>query len=343
MTSPSAEPLVSITMPVFNGARFLAKTVASILAQTHRNLELIAVDDGSTDDSVDILRGFEDPRIRIILPGKHVGAVCALNIATEEARAEFIARNDQDDISHPTRIERQLRHFTAYPELTLVSCWMRCIGDDDSVLPVAYRAATDHEKALERMLLRGCPFGHSGVMYRKAAVMAIGGYCDHPSVRECPDYDLWLRLAHAGARFGGIPEFLADYRIHEAQMSRLRLAAANQVNRVRVRALNDWGRRLLTERGISAPSGLLHSLTGGPGSLADDHSRRSDWHRVLGKRCAAHKHAYAALMYGPMSGRAWRQAYKATIEKGLGAEQQRVLKWYLTRLATFWPGSKRRP
>ena len=340
--STSGQPLVSVTMPVFNGERFLEKTVDSILAQSYPRIELVAVDDASSDRSVEILKTYRDPRIRIIEPGRHIGAVRAINIALEEARGELVARNDQDDISYPTRIEAQAAFLMAHPEVDLASCWMHCIGDDGSQLPVNYRAATEHDNALERMLLHGCPFGHSSVMYRKAAVMALGGYSEATAVAECPDYDLWLRMARAGHRFGGIAEFLADYRIHDAQMSRAKLSAARQVHRVRTKALGEWGQAVLAGRGMQAPRGLWHAIAGRSGSLGDEHARRSDWHRVLGKLPGAHRHAYAALLYAPLSGRSWRQAYRATLEKTLSDQQRRAWNWYLRRLADLLGSAKRR-
>lgn len=101
-----AEPLISVIMPVWNAAPYLQEALDGILNQSFRDFELIAVDDGSTDESVSIIESYKDPRIRLIQQGRK-GFVAAVNRGAAEARAEWIARHDADDISQPERLERQ--------------------------------------------------------------------------------------------------------------------------------------------------------------------------------------------------------------------------------------------
>src|SRR5688572_8141660 len=104
------EPIVSVVMPVYNGEAYLAEAVRSVLNQTVTNLELIAVDDGSKDSSLSILQSFAEKDERLVLLKNHrnQGQRDATNLAHRVARAEFLARTDQDDISHPLRLESQL-------------------------------------------------------------------------------------------------------------------------------------------------------------------------------------------------------------------------------------------
>lgn len=333
-------PLVSVTMPVYNGAKYLARAIESVLAQSYGDFEFIIADDGSRDDSVEIVRRYDDPRIRLIVFEKNIGAVPALNRALSEARGKYIARNDQDDVSHPTRLAREVAFLEANPDITLVGSWMRCIDDEDRDLPFHGIYPAEHEAIFQHLLLQGCCLGHSSLMYLKAAAVDLGGYNPDPSVRECPDYDLWLRMAERGHRFANIPEFLVDYRIHDSQMSRAKLSCTVDAYRTRVSALHDWGKEALAARGISYPDGFWNELRGGPGSLGNEYSKRSDWHRMIDKMQATHRFAWAALVSSPLSRKARRQAWRAFLERHFTKEQIRGINWYATRLRRLFAGKQ---
>src|ERR1700744_353025 len=122
-------PSISIIMPVWNGEKFLANAVDSLLAQTFKDFELLVVDDGSTDRTPDILRGYTDPRLRV-LRLDHAGIVVALNHGLAQARAEWIARLDADDLSLPHRLERQWQAVQQHSGTVLCHTAVIYFGED---------------------------------------------------------------------------------------------------------------------------------------------------------------------------------------------------------------------
>ena len=111
-------PLISVLMPVWNGEEYLRESIDSILGQTFSNFEFIVIDDGSTDSTPEILRSYQDPRLRIFRL-EHAGIVSALNFGVDQAQTGWIARQDADDVSDPRRLEFQWREVNACPDATL--------------------------------------------------------------------------------------------------------------------------------------------------------------------------------------------------------------------------------
>jgi glycosyltransferase involved in cell wall biosynthesis len=177
---------------VRNGERTVARAIQSILEQTVLNLELIVVDDGSDDSTAAIVEGFRDPRIRLIRrEGK--GLTAALERGLILARSPIIARQDADDVSLPTRIERQLELFDRRPEILVVGVnWAERDGADRVLRQRRPFVAGD----LGRGLLVANPVFHGAVAFRKDAAQAVGGY--DRSFRFAQDYDLWLRMSEIG-------------------------------------------------------------------------------------------------------------------------------------------------
>lgn len=211
MTGPDSCPRVSVLMPVYNAERFLGEAVASILQQTFRDLELIAVDDGSEDGSRGLLEACRDrdPRVRII-GRSHTGLVRALLDGLRNTRGELIARMDADDVSLPERLERQVVFLDNHPECVAVSGGMLYI--DDRGRPIAERLTPERHDDIERGLLTGVGESllHGAVLVRRSALDAAGGY---RSEFECAeDVDLFLRLAEHG-RLANLPKVVLKYRL----------------------------------------------------------------------------------------------------------------------------------
>lgn len=200
-------------MPVRNEERFLRAAIASLKAQTFRDWELIAVDDGSTDATPDILaKAARDSRITI-LKNRAKGLVPALNFGLEACRGEFIARMDGDDVSHPERLARQLQIFSKNPETGLVASTFRHFPRNGlKVGMLAYEewqnSLVSHELVMRDIYVES-PFVHPGVMFKKESVTSLGGYRD---MGWAEDYDLWLRMARAGVIFARTPEPLVFWR-----------------------------------------------------------------------------------------------------------------------------------
>ncbi|MFS8652378.1 MAG: glycosyltransferase family 2 protein, partial [Caldibacillus sp.] len=112
-----SDPFVTVFMPVYNSGKYLVEAIESILRQTYRNLELLIVDDGSTDHSIEIIKTFADPRIRLIKNDQNRGIPFTRNVGLKEARGKYLAIMDSDDISHPERIERQVAYLENHPAI----------------------------------------------------------------------------------------------------------------------------------------------------------------------------------------------------------------------------------
>jgi glycosyltransferase involved in cell wall biosynthesis len=212
----SAIPDVSVVLSVRNGGADLPKAIAAILAQSFSNLELIAIDNGSTDETAGFLDRIEDPRVRVYHQAD-AGLAAALNRGISLVRGRYVARQDHDDWALPTRIEKQVRFLDAHPDAALVgTCAEIWIGDR------ATGRFHDHptdDAALRFELLFNNPFVHSSVMIRKAALDQVGGYATDPARQPPEDYELWSRVAR---RYGvaNLPERLTIYREVPSSMSR---------------------------------------------------------------------------------------------------------------------------
>jgi glycosyltransferase involved in cell wall biosynthesis len=183
-------PKVSVVMSVYNGARFLRQAVDSILAQTLADFEFIVVDDGSTDGTAEILKGYTDPRVRMITQA-NVGLLGSLNRAIDIASGEYIARMDADDISSPPRLELQLEWLESHPRTAVLGTQVAQIDEaGDAIRRHYHPRSTD---AIEKALLRGTTaLSHGSVMFRRACFESVGGY--RQPFEHAEDYDLWLRM-----------------------------------------------------------------------------------------------------------------------------------------------------
>lgn len=205
-------------MSVFNGMRFLAPAIDSILGQTFGDFEFLILDDGSRDGTADLLHDYaaRDSRIRPIVR-ENRGLIASLNQLLAEARAPIVARMDADDISRPERFERQFAFLRDHPDYGVVGSWTEDI--DEQGQPY-YLVGPDHPLTHDDFLAaidaRGPLLCHPGVMYRRDLVLSVGGY--HAAFRHCEDLDLWLRLAGI-TRLGSVPERLLQYRHYAEQVS----------------------------------------------------------------------------------------------------------------------------
>lgn len=196
------QPRISVITGYYNRADAVEQSINSILQQDFENFEFIIFDDASTDDTLNKLRRFDDLRIRLIAHPRNMGFVRGLIHAVSIARGEFIAIHGSGDISHPSRLRRQLEVLEADPSVSLVGCYYRTIRVDGSELKV--HTPNADAVSLEK-LLKGNVFSHGEVMFRKSHYEVVGGY--RPEFKYCQDYDLWVRMRQVG-RFATVPEVL---------------------------------------------------------------------------------------------------------------------------------------
>lgn len=194
-------PVISVLMPVWNGCRngsevFLRTSIESILTQTFSNFEFVIVDDGSRDNTPIVLEYFKsiDSRIKVITLPENGGIVNALNVGLEQCQAQYVARQDADDISTVTRLEIEKRFLDDRPETAMCGTGMYVINSDGKLImeindrPCAY-------PVIREALKTCCVFVHGSVMFRKSAIIGAGKYSSDPMYKHAEDYELWVRLA----------------------------------------------------------------------------------------------------------------------------------------------------
>lgn len=206
---------ITVIMPVFNGEVYLQEAIDSILQQSFSDFEFIIINDGSTDNSREIILSYNDERIRLIENGSNRGINYSLNAGLDMATGDYVARQDADDISFETRLQKQYDYLVNNPDIALVGCDAEIIDAhgvhiSDSVLRMS---AED----LGYNLLFGNFLLHSSVLFRKEAVGALGGYS--PVISFCEDYELWFRLSRC-AKLYSMPERLIRHRLNPHGLSR---------------------------------------------------------------------------------------------------------------------------
>jgi glycosyltransferase involved in cell wall biosynthesis len=207
---------LSVILPVCNGRDYLAQAIDSVLSQSFRDLELIIIDDGSTDGSGAIIEKADDPRIRSFRQSNR-GLAATLNRAISLARGEYIARQDQDDISLPSRLGKQVDFLDANPDVgmlgTSAEIWVGNARSDRQLKHPSDNAA------LKFGLLFDNHFVHSSVMIRRDVLEDVGGYSEDPARQPPEDYELWSRVMKR-YRLANLPDILLAYREVAGSMSR---------------------------------------------------------------------------------------------------------------------------
>jgi hypothetical protein len=207
---------VTVLMSVYNGARFLNESVESIRNQTFDDFEFLIIDDGSNDESAEILAAHAaaDRRIRI-LKQENRGLTAALNRGFEEATSEYVARMDADDVARPDRLQVQVSFLNSNPDITVVGSAIEVI-DGEGRATNTIRLPEEPDRICRHMRQLGCALAHPTVVMRRAAVIEAGGL--RRAYLHAEDYDLWLRMIERH-RFANVAEVLLSYRRHEASVS----------------------------------------------------------------------------------------------------------------------------
>lgn len=235
---PGSSPKISVLMPVYNAERYLAEAIDSILHQTFSDFELLIINDGSTDESGRILEAYaaKDDRIRLVTR-ENRGLIQTLNEMLTQARGEFLARMDADDIAYPDRFARQLEALEMEAEVVCLGCAYDMIDEQGQWLLRTEPPAQDD--AIQQQLLCGATaIQHPCAMFRRDAVLNVGGYDASTFLAE--DLDLWLRLGEVG-KLLNLTDVMLQYRVHSNSVSVRNLKRQNQV--VRMVCERAWKRR----------------------------------------------------------------------------------------------------
>lgn len=209
-------PLVSVILPVHNNEQYVRGAIQSILDQTYKNFELLILISATTNqESSDIVNSFSDKRIKLIRRGLDENLPKALNHGIQEAKGEYVARMDADDISIPHRLEEQVRFMNANPLIGISGSWYKTIGSKQSY---THKGFTDPED-IRANLIFNTSIAHPSVMLRKSFFEKFDLRYD-PSLSYCEDYDLWARSS-AYFPIANLNKVLLLYQIHEKSASHI--------------------------------------------------------------------------------------------------------------------------
>jgi glycosyltransferase involved in cell wall biosynthesis len=314
--------MISVVMPAYNTERFVGAAIESVLSQDMRDLELIAVDDGSTDGTHAVLEEWErrDPRVTVIRSDRNEGITAALRKGIAAARGEYVILHDSDDVSTPGRVTRQLAALEADSEAVMVTGWADLIDDNGRRVGEVRRAHS--AEALTWLLHFNNVIGGLGrVMLRRDALLAAG----LGETELAVDYELWRRVLRHG-KLLLLPEVVLLYRVHEGGVTTRRKEQQGRDARAISRRMLDalLGRSLTDEE-----HGAVAAIWGGelqPGVAPVTH-------RVLSEIQARFTGSTEALRrVRKETARRWRRTARVLVRQGRIREALRCL-WYAVRTA----------
>ena len=213
-------PQISIVMPVYNAQEYLSQSIDSILQQTFTDFELIIIDDGSTDKSAEIISGYKDPRIHLILNGHNF--IQSLNTGITAAIGKYIARMDSDDIMLPNRLQLQYEFMENNPNVDISGSWMQSFGQREYIM----KNATDHKGILCQAILHS-PLYHPTIIMKRNIIHSFPvleniSQFYNEKYTYAEDYHCWIELIKMGFVFANIPEVLVKYRCSNSQVTAIK-------------------------------------------------------------------------------------------------------------------------
>ena len=210
-----SHPAITVLMPVYNGERYIASAVKSILDQSYQDFEFLIINDGCTDSSMDIILGFDDPRIRVI-DTENQGVAAALRLGMEKATGDYVARMDADDECLPDRLEIEKRCLDEHPGIAVVHGSVEYIDSEGA--PIFMEKDEGYSNVDTKWLLNWRNvLIHSTVMLR-AALLKKHALNYRIEMNRAEDFDLWNRIAQIGY-FMYLPDVLIRYRVHSENVS----------------------------------------------------------------------------------------------------------------------------
>lgn len=216
--------MVSVIMPVYNESEYVRNAVESILNQSFRNFEFIIIDDGSTDNTLDIIKNYKDDRI-IVFESNHQGIVAQLNYGISQAKYQFIARMDGDDISHPHRLEKQVLFIHKNSDIDIVGTNVIYINNYGR--SVIKKEFPENSNSIEYMMPILCSICHPTIMIKKEVLIEMGGYSN---IKYVEDYDLFLRMLTKKKKMYNIQEYLHFYRFEKSYLKSKKLAIQDLIS-----------------------------------------------------------------------------------------------------------------
>jgi glycosyltransferase involved in cell wall biosynthesis len=226
-------PKITVLMPAYNAGKYIGEAIQSVLNQSYSDWELLIVNDGSTDDTVEIVESYDDSRIRLLNNPENLRLIKTLNRGLEEARGELIARLDADDLATPLRLELQVAALEAHPELVMVGGRSNVIDSTGACLHRGEdRFLPSSPGAIRLASMFFNPFRHSAVTFRRATILELGGY--PATMQNVEDFALWSRLIDKYDTVN-LDDVVCDYRQHgESVMSQAKKQSAVNLDEPRL-------------------------------------------------------------------------------------------------------------
>lgn len=233
------EPLVSVVIPAYNAKSYIRAAVDSMLNQTYVNIEVIVIDDGSTDGTLEVLSDINDARLKIFKNDKNMKIVATLNKGMKIAAGKYIARMDADDYSYPDRILKQVNFMEVNESVAVLGC---AIDICDSELNTLHkRLYPETHKDVLSKIFRYNPFAHPAVMIRKAAI----GSSEY-ELNWAEDYDMWFQLGRNG-KLSNLSDTLVKLRTHRDSISQSKTVYQEKLTLyIRLKAVFEYGYKMTT-------------------------------------------------------------------------------------------------
>lgn len=302
MTPPDIA--VSVVLPVFNGEKFLDEAITSIRNQTFSHFEFIIINDGSTDQSIEIIKrhAASDPRI-VVVDRENKGLVATLNEGVRLASSDLIARMDADDIAEPDRLMVQYEFMEKNAKVVAAGTAYLLVDERGNPIRKFFPATTN--SALQQQALqRATPICHPTAIFRKSAFQLIGGYQSNAMLAE--DLDLWLRMGEVGD-LANVKKILLKYRQHSGSISE-----SKQLKQLEV--IDSVVREAYVRRGIEIGNNLKEAMSPwrSTGSKADNFSqilKYGWWAWSDGYVPTARVYAIKAMRHNILSLESWKLLY----------------------------------
>lgn len=205
---------LDVLMSTYNDEKYIEESISSILNQSYKNFNFIIIDDSSTDNTLEIIKKYKEIDDRIILMenDKNLGLSHNLNKGVMISKADYIARMDADDISHPDRLLTQIKEMIENQNLDVLGSFANEINESGKFVKLL-RVPTNNKNIYK--LLWTCPFIHPSVMFKRKSILEVGNY--KKEIRRRQDYELWFRCGQNSLKFKNIDKPLIDYRINNKE------------------------------------------------------------------------------------------------------------------------------
>ena len=328
-------PKVTVFIPVYNREAYIGTAIESILRQSFPQFELLLVDDGSTDHSVEVLRSYDDPRIRVVCNESNRGIPYTRNRGLELARGEYIALLDSDDTAQPDRLRKQVAFLDHHPDHVQVGGWKQAMDEHGRLLKKRKRQPTAPADIQAQLLFR-CSLTNTTLMGRTAVLREYGYRNSFP---VCEDYDLHVRLAKRH-KMANIPHILTHARVHPTQIT----AQTQQLGDAKKEEIIG---QQLTDLGVTCrPQDLSAHLTlsrmrkfqiipdqtyldwadAWLQGLLEANSKTRCYPASVLQRTVSAKWAYTCQIASQRLGwTAWRRFFRSPLRKGIGSHLRRTL------------------